>query len=404
MDPSLSLLQTMERILAIEATDLRSALRAAADHAAAALGAEKVDVFLHEPERSTLVAVGVSSTPLAARERSLGLDLCPIANGGRAVLAFQSGEPFITGRADADPLELRGIVDGLGVRSTMHAPIDVAGERRGVLGIASTRPDAWDATHLQFVCAIARWIGLVVHRAEVVERLAARAEEAGRRAAAEELVMVVAHDLRNYLSPVQGRIELLRQRAIREAREKDHRDADAAHRSVRRLAGLVSDLLDVGRIEQGLFSLERVPLDLVALLRDVIAAIEAPGRRIALAAPAEIVVDGDATRLRQVLENLLSNASKHTAEGLAIAVEAEVLGEGRHRVARVAVSNPGPRIDPALASRVFTRYARDPGSEGLGLGLYLAREIAVAHGGSLALDASFPEGTCFVLRLPVHDA
>jgi signal transduction histidine kinase len=291
-------------------------------------------------------------------------------------------------------------VSGLGVRSTLVAPFEIAGERRGVLGITSTQPDAFDQADLALARAVARWVGIVAHRAEAVERLAVQAESEGRRAAAEELVTVVAHDLRNYIAPVQGRIQILKGRAIREGREAERRDAEAAERSTRRLVRLVSDLLDVGRIGQGLFELERAPLDLVALVGEVVGALEMPDRHVVVHAPEEIVLDGDAVRLRQAIDNLLSNASKHTAVGQAITIDVELRDGEDGRWAVVRVANPGAGIDPALAGRIFTRFARGAGSEGLGLGLYLAREIALAHGGTLELETAPGRGARFDLRLP----
>jgi signal transduction histidine kinase len=289
------------------------------------------------------------------------------------------------------------------VRSTIVAPFEVLGERRGVLGVTSTRPDAFDPADLAFLVTVARWVGTVAHRAEAVEGLARQAEEQGRRAAAEELVTVVAHDLRNYLAPVHGRVQILKARAAREGRAADVRDAEAAERSMKRLVRLVSDLLDIGRIGQGLFQLDRLPLDVVAVVREVIDALALPDRPVVLRAPDELLLDGDPVRLRQAFDNVISNAQKHTAPGLEIAVDVELRDAPHGCTAAVTVSNPGAGIEPALAARVFTRFARDERSEGLGLGLYLAREIALAHGGDLTLESAPGRGARFEFRLPCHD-
>lgn len=400
MDAWDPLLHAAERIVAIQATDLRQALAEAADIVAEACGAEKVDVFLHDPASATLVALGASNTPLARRQVALGLDRQPIANGGRAVEAFRTGEAYQRGRVDQDEGEIPGIPGPLGIRSQITVAVDVAGVRRGVLGVSSTVPEAFGVEHMRLVRVLAHWIGLVIHRAEVVERLAAAAQREGRRSAAEELVTVVAHDLRNYVGPVHGRLHLLRQRAIRERREPDQRDAEAALRSLDRLVHVLSDLLDVGRIDQGLFQLQRAPLDLVALVREAAAAIPLPDRTIDVQAPAELVVDGDATKLRQAFDNVLSNSAKYTPSGGKVNVV--VRHEVAAREAVVEVTDEGPGMEPALAARIFTRFGRGPGSQGIGLGLYLAREIAVAHGGSLDVTTAPGFGATFTLRLPAH--
>lgn len=103
------LLDAAERIVAVEATDLRPALAQAADVVADATGAEKVDVFFHVPATATPVALGVSNTPLARLQQALGLDHQPVANGGRAARTFRTGESFVTGRTDLDREELPGV-------------------------------------------------------------------------------------------------------------------------------------------------------------------------------------------------------------------------------------------------------------------------------------------------------
>src|SRR5687767_14560481 len=110
---------TLERLLAIPATDLRSALTEASDLIASALAVDKVDAFLYDAGRDTLVALGTSSQPLSELQRQHGLDVLPLANGGVAVRVFQTGATFCTGRLDAEPDEPRGIKDVLKVRSAI---------------------------------------------------------------------------------------------------------------------------------------------------------------------------------------------------------------------------------------------------------------------------------------------
>ncbi|HET9596524.1 MAG TPA: HAMP domain-containing sensor histidine kinase [Anaeromyxobacteraceae bacterium] len=246
---------------------------------------------------------------------------------------------------------------------------------------------------------MARWVGLIVHRAEAVERVRAQAVAEGRRAAAEEMVTVVGHDLRNYLSPVHGRVQLLKRRAELEGRTPDLRDAEAAERAVAGLTRLVSDLLDLSRIDRGLFELQRARLDVVALAREVSAALESADHGIRVEAPGEAVVEGDAVKLRQVLENLVSNALRHSPPGAPVSLRV-ARGAGPPPQVRIEVCDRGPGIDPAVADRLFSRFARGAGSGGLGLGMYLAREIAVAHGGALHFAAAPGGGTVFTLTLP----
>lgn len=181
------LLETLQRLLAIQAPELRPALNQASDLVAQTLGAEKVDVLLYEATSESLVAMGTSNTPMGRRQRELGLDRLPLANGGPQVRVFLTGEPYRTGHADQDPEQPRGIVEGLGVHSEIDVPLVVDGARRGILSVMSAMPDRFSQHDLNFVTAVATWVGMLTHRAELVEQLAADSERRGGRRAAEEL-------------------------------------------------------------------------------------------------------------------------------------------------------------------------------------------------------------------------
>ena len=181
------LLETLQRLLAIQSPELRPALAEACTLVAEVLGAEKVEVFLYQQPGASLVAMGISATEMGRRQQALGLDRQPLANGGTAVRTFETGEPCLTGHADQDPDQLKGIVDGLGVRSEMSVPLDVNGERRGVLQSSSARRDAFTDRDLAFLGAVSGWIGMVTHRSELFEQVTEDAARQGRRDAAEEV-------------------------------------------------------------------------------------------------------------------------------------------------------------------------------------------------------------------------
>src|SRR5687767_7186852 len=103
------LLDTLERLLEIPSADLKTALTLACDAVAAALRADKVDAFLLDPTKNSLVAIGTSNQPLSSMQRKVGLDVLPIANGGRVVHIFETKKPFRSGRLTEDPGELKGV-------------------------------------------------------------------------------------------------------------------------------------------------------------------------------------------------------------------------------------------------------------------------------------------------------
>ena len=179
------LLSTLERLLELEAIQLRPALDRASRLVCDALGADKVDVLHYEAATGSLVATGTSDAPMGRRQHAVGLDRLPVDSGGRAVGVYGSGLSFLTGHADRGSNEPAGIARGLKARSEMICPLIVAGERRGVLQAASATEDLFSVDDLRFLEAVARWVGLIIQRAELVERIAGEAEERGHREAIE---------------------------------------------------------------------------------------------------------------------------------------------------------------------------------------------------------------------------
>ena len=399
------LLVTLEQLLAIDETDLHGALDRACHMVAEALRADKVDATLYDSSTETLIAAGTSDTPMGRKQHAIGMNRLPVANGGREVDVFLTGVPYATGQADQDPGQLRGMTEGLGIRSAIMVPLEVAGTRRGVFLASSARPNFFTEDDVRFLEAVSRWVGMVAQRAELTERIATEAREQGRRVAADELIATLAHDLGNLLAPVKGRIDLLKRRARREDRQRDLRDIEEAARAVDRVVALVADLLDSSRLEQGLFALNRQPVDLVDLVRETCAALKTNCMPIRVeVSDQDVVLAMDPNRIRQALENLLSNAIRFSPAGAAVVVELDVDSSGAESWAVVTVTDQGPGIPPELFPRLFDRFARGPGSSGLGIGLYLASRIVAAHGGTLTADPDATIGARFQMKLPLADA
>jgi two-component system, OmpR family, sensor kinase len=395
------LVETLERLLALPAADLKVSLTQACDIIAASLDADKVDAFLYDESRDCLVAVGASNQPLSALQRQHGLDVLPLANGGRVVHVFQTGETFLSGHMEKDPEELRGVKDALQVRSQIGVPLQVGDRRRGLVMVASQKTDHFTPEQARFTEAVVRWVGLVVHRAELVEEIARAATERGRRAVAEELVTVLAHDLRNYISPIELRLRLLNRRAEREGRETDLRDAGLALRAVARLSTMISDILDVSRIDEGILPVNVEVVDLGALLADVARAMSTPDHAIEVRIVDEVTLAADPRRIRQCVENLLSNAVKHSPETAPVKITVRREPYERGERARVDIADQGPGVPPEILPRLFERFVTGEARRGgTGLGLYLAHRIAVMHGGDLTVASALGEGTRMSLVLP----
>lgn len=305
------LLGVLERMLELPASDPELTLRQVAQLVAEVLSADKVDIFFHEEADDSIVALGTSDTPMGRKQHAIGMDRLPLANGGCTVEVFLSGNSLIMGHADQEPDELTGIKVGLGVKSQIATVFQVHTQHRGVLLAASAKPDFFSEQDLRFLEGVARWVGIVLDRAELTEQMRHEAVEQGQRLAAEELLTIMAHDLRNYLTPMKGRIELIERRARREERMDDVRDARAATHTLNMLERVISDLLDVARLNQGIFVITPHPLNLVDLVQEVVAAFHSSEHPVYVHTPAEVVLYADAARIRQLLENLLANAMKY---------------------------------------------------------------------------------------------
>ena len=394
-------LHVLEQLLRLPGGDMKATLSHASDVIAQISGADKVDAFLYDSARDSLVAVGSSTQPLSVRQHELGLDVLQLSNGGRTVEAYKTGETYLNNAVAEDTNELPGIRDALKVRSEIGVCLDIGGARRGMIMLASLRPEFFTPEDARFMETVAPWIGVVAHRAELAAEIARNATEAGRRAGAEELITVLAHDLRNYIAPMNMRLNVLRMRAGQDNRQDELRDLELLGRSIDRLGELINDILDVSRIDQGVFGIQPRRIELAGLVREVVAAFESAQHsiKVTIQQGDDIHVSGDMVRLRQCLENLLANAIQKSPVTGTINVFVRRHHRDLQPLAMVEVIVEGPGIPPDQMARLFDRFATDR-PEGLGLGLYLAQRIARLHGGDLSAESSPGEGARFTLSLP----
>jgi signal transduction histidine kinase len=236
---------------------------------------------------------------------------------------------------------------------------------------------------------------------------AALAERRGAIRARDEFISIASHEHKTPLTALKLRlgsaIRIGERLAADDGQaEKLTRALAASSTTADRLGGLVDDLLDVSRLTAGRFALRIERFDIVELLRDVVGRLREQatevGSSIELLSAAPLVGSWDRSRLEQVVTNLISNAIKY-GMGKPIALSLETAGD---RV-RIRVSDVGIGIPRADHSRVFQAFERLPTAErvgGLGLGLYIGRQIALAHGGTLTVDSAPSAGSTFTLDLP----
>jgi signal transduction histidine kinase len=238
-----------------------------------------------------------------------------------------------------------------------------------------------------------------------VERLAARFGEMTARIAESEaltrnFLMSVSHELRTPLTAIRGHVAALREGVLEDEQSRE-RSLEVVAEEALRLERLVGDVLDLAKLDARRFALLREEVDMRALCERAYAtfAEEARARGIEydleLGEGAVLVTDGD--RVLQIVSNLLSNALRWTPEGGRVDLG---LG-GSNGEVMVTVADTGPGIEPEGAERIFRPFWSGDGG-GTGLGLTIARELALALGGRLELDSEPGRGSRFVLVLPVE--
>jgi DNA-binding CsgD family transcriptional regulator len=156
-----TILGLLETLRQVDSATARDAMQHATNVLASAFAADKVDAFFYDEPAEMLVALGTSQTRMGRRQRALGLHRLPLSNGGRAAWVFRENHIYIHGHVDEDPVELVGIRQDLGVRSTIAVPIHVGGGRPGVLLVSSAQPEHFSQDQLHLLQFVAYWVGLV---------------------------------------------------------------------------------------------------------------------------------------------------------------------------------------------------------------------------------------------------
>ena len=291
----------------------------------------------------------------------------------------------------------------LGVRSRVLAPLQLGTRSIGALALSRIEPASFREEELALVTLLGRLVASTVQNLRTYEAERATVDELRRLSALRaDFVSLVSHELRSPMAAVIGSARTLQAR-WRELRP-DQREAFLAviADETSRLAALVGDVLDTSRIEAGTFGYRFAAVDLAVVLRDSVAAAEIGQDEVRLAAelPTGLPpVHGDAERLRQLVDNLISNAIKYSDSGGEVQVGAS--SDGGHVIIRVRDTGPG--ISEEHHAQIFEKFGRAAGSAkpGTGLGLFLSRSFAEAHGGSLDVESTPGEGSVFTLRLPV---
>lgn len=293
----------------------------------------------------------------------------------------------------------------LGLRSRVVAPLLSGAETIGAISVVRREPGAFDTGEFELLSLLGRLAGSAVQNIRAYEAERATVEELRKLSALRaDFVSLVSHELRSPMASVIGSARTLQQRWRELSPEQRESFLALIAHETSRLAELIGDVLDTSRIEAGTFSYSFGDVDLAQLVRDSAAAAEHGQDEVAVKAVVRDplpAVRGDRDRLRQVLINLIDNAVKYSPPGDEVQVEA-LASNGR---VVIEVRDRGPGISPEHQGVIFEKFGRvnvgEKAKPGTGLGLFIARSIAEAHGGSLEVRSAPDRGATFRLSLPV---
>jgi signal transduction histidine kinase/ActR/RegA family two-component response regulator len=416
----LALLADASRAFSEAQGDVATLLDALVRRAADSLGAACA-VSLLGPERSSLVVHAFHHPEPELRAALAEASRAPLALGeGATGRVVTTGKPLLLPRVDAanapslSPAR-GGHLEARPPSTLVVVPLLVGGRVEGALSASryDAASPAFDTADQALLEELADRAGLALGQAREHAELARerarlaevleRAESASR--AKDEFLAMLSHELRNPLAPITTALRLL---AARDG-GRPSRERDVIERQVAHLVRLVDDLLDVSRVTRGKVRLEPRPVPLPDVVARAIETasplLEARRHVLEVRVAPDLVLQADPHRVAQVIANLLSNAAKYTDPGGRIVLAAEAEG----RDARIAVTDSGIGLSPALLPRVFDLFVQgertlDRAPGGLGIGLTIVRSLVDLHGGRVTAEsAGAGRGSTFTVWLPRAD-
>ncbi len=296
-------------------------------------------------------------------------------------------------------------LEKLSVRTLLLVPIQ-AGERLGgAILLGARSPGAFGEDDLALAGEIGRRAGYTIENARLYEK-AQRAISVR-----DEFLSIASHELKTPLTSLYLQLQLLLrgvrgETTVAVSPENSALLLESCRSQSRRLGRLIDELLDLTRIRAGKLELKLEDVDLTAIVKDVVARLGSErmqsGSKFHLELQSGVLGRWDRTRLEQVVTNLISNAIKYGA-GRPITVSLE--RDGTREVARLSVRDQGLGISPEHQERIFERFERAINAKhisGLGLGLYIVKQIVGALGGEISLRSDVGQGSTFIVELPVQ--
>jgi PAS domain S-box-containing protein len=340
------------------------------------------------------------SAQFPLQSTSLETILHVLTDGEPLLLSDITLETLYRGETD---LALQQVLRELGPRSMICVPLPASGRVIGALTVMIAESGRrYGPEDLTLVLDLARRAALAVENA----RLFHEAQQATR--ARDDMLGIVAHDLRNPLSTVLMGSEMLSENAQSPERSHDRDLIEMVQRAATSMQQLIQDLLEVRRAESTGLTLERRPEPIVPLVAHAVEVLKPLAVAASLTLESDVPADlpavhADPARIQQVLSNLVGNAIKFTSKGGGVTIAARADGAGN---VRVSVRDTGSGIPPDQLPHIFGLYWQGRGNDrrGVGLGLAIVKGIVEAHDGSVWVESQLGVGSEFIFTLPVaHD-
>ena len=348
----------------------------------------RLDVAAHDPNQAALLQQGLMDLSQA------------VMKTGHAVLFMNLGDQALLAMLD-DKTQI-ALMRVVGIASIMVVPL-MARERSlgAFIFMVSNEQRRYSPANLQIAEDLARRAAVTIDNARLYQEAKAAVE------ARDAFLSVAAHELKTPLTSLLGYADLLQRRAARTdtLSERDFKALQLISEQGRRLTKMISSLLDLSRIQTGQLSIERAAVDLDALAERIVAEAQPTLEQHTLRLMpygSPLVIEGDELRLEQVLQNLLQNAVKYSPAGGTISLEVSSQGDQ----GCIAIRDQGIGIPAQSLPQLFSRFYRahnvkEQHVSGLGVGLYVVREIVTLHGGTVDVYSQEGEGSVFTISLPL---
>ncbi len=360
-----------------------------------------------------IVAAGESENDLSVLYEWDAPGVPPVGRGARSIpvarFAARLGRTIVVADVRQDQRFAEpetATLAQLGVVAVAATPIRVGGQLAGALALSQIdRAREWTADEVRLIEAVAQELRVAITAAEAFERQRAAVGELERlNRAKSDFVSIVSHEFRTPLTGIQGFSEMMQSEDLTLDEMREY--AGDINKDAHRLNRMITEMLDLDKMESGRMKLHREPLDLNTIVSESVDRLRpnAPQHPVSLRLDPLIgEMSGDRDKLTQVMANLLNNAVKYSPNGGEIVVSTRVEGNTAH----VVVRDHGMGIPKEALDAIFERYSRveSPATrhiQGTGLGLPIVREIVQLHGGMVWAESSVGEGSLFHVSLPLR--